>query len=124
MGMDRRDFFKWFGVGVGAAPAVKAVVTMPDATPEQFPGYKQLNSAFMDVQDGLLYDRIRFEAGQQLPHRIEYFITPVGQRCPYSGVVKTLRHTNLWAPGALHAPNCFLAQRALFAVHPSALLAD
>jgi hypothetical protein len=135
--MDRRAFFKWFGVGVGAAPAVRAVVTMPDAPVVNLPSWEsphvpkphrfidgQLVPYRWDVQDGLLYDRIRFKAGQTIPHYIDLFCTPIGQVCPYTGVTKTYRHTNMYQPGMLYAPNQFLAQRALFAVHPSALQAD
>jgi hypothetical protein len=137
MGMDRRSFFKWFGVGVGAAPAVRSVVTMPDAPVVNRTGQIGLESIrfidghfdpyrrnLWDVQDGLLYDRIRFKAGQTIPHYIDLFCTPIGQACPYTGVTKTHRHTNMYQPGMLYAPNQFLAQRALFAVHSSALQAD
>lgn len=73
-----------------------------------------------DVRDGLLYDRIRLEPGARLPIRMNFFQTPVGQPCPYSGWRhKTFRQTNMYSAGQLNAPCEFLAQRILFAVHPS-----
>ncbi len=139
--MDRRDFFKWLGVGVGAAPAVRAVADMPDAPvvetglgPRQFAD-GQLNAPSHDfstylrriawsVVDGLLYDRIRFQPGQKLPNVIRLFQVPVGQLCTYTNVLKTFRHTNMYTAGQLSAPRQFFAQRVLFAVHPSANDAD
>lgn len=135
--MDRRSFFKWFGVGVGAAPAVKAVMTMPDAPAITYTGsrgpethrfadghFDEWRRNIWDVQDGLLYDRVTFKPGELLPTRIVFFQYPVGQVCFYSNRVKTLRYTNLFGPGHLNPPQQFLAQRALFAAHPRVLDAD
>jgi hypothetical protein len=136
--MDRRSFFKYFGVGVGAAPAVKAVVTMPDRPTVNMPTWNSpevprpirfVDGQFAphniwDVQDGLLYDRVTFKPGELLPMRIVFFQYPVGQICGYTGRIKTLRHTNMWSAGQLNPPSQFLAQRALFAAHPRVLDAD
>jgi hypothetical protein len=130
MDSSRRSFFKWLGVGVGAAPAVKAVTTMPDQPTingQPFAGgaldsVKRASPAWphwYNVVDGLLYDRIRFAPGQRIPNIVHYFQTPVGQICPYSNVLKTYRHTNMYQYGQLAAPREFFAQRVLFAVHPS-----
>jgi hypothetical protein len=117
------------GAGAVAAPAVKAVVELPDHRPEKFTGTGFPIPNLMDVGDGLLYDRIRIGPGRKIPHIMNFFCTPLGQICPYAlqdglQVLKTYRHTNMMMAAQLPPPTEFLAQRILFAVHPSAHQAD
>ncbi len=129
----RRSFFKFLGIGASAAvvaPNVKAAVEVPKtaegaAVLERFnaareSSYEGFLSYCMDVQDGVIYDRIRFKAGMTVPRLLNFFQTPMGQQCPYTGEMKTLLHTSMHGYGMLNAPNQMLVQRVLFAVHPSA----
>lgn len=127
MGMDRRSFMRAVSAGAVSAPTVKSVVSLPDRaeTLGKTPGWtNQLASNMMDVQDAVIYDRIRFRPGQRIPQCMRLFCVPVGQVCSYTAVVKTLRHTNMYQCGQLEAPRELLVQRILFAVHPSAHQSD
>jgi hypothetical protein len=122
------------------APTVKAVKTMPDAPMVRLPivghedhviekrfphpSYPYQYSEVFDIQDNVLYDRIIFPAGSCLPMDVQFFVTNVGQICPYTGCVKSYRHTNMFNPGWLSPPTQFLAQRAIFAVGPKTLDSD
>ncbi len=137
--MNRRGFLGFLGLS-GAAASVKQSVTLPDtpdavekfaagalmqpAPVELRAGRQQSMGYWYDIQDGILYDRIRFAPGATLPAEIRYFLTPVGRDCPYTNVVKTHRHTNMYSHGSLEAPREFLARRIIFAVHPSASTED
>lgn len=135
--MNRRGFFGFLGLGAAAAasPNVKQTEALPlskNATETFAGGYLKypvdwsaaLRPAMWDVRDGMLYDRIRFEAGASLPSTFRFFCTPVGSPCPYTNVLKTFRHTNLFSHGYLEPPRYFLARDLIFAVHPSAAEID
>src|SRR5258707_740098 len=137
--MNRRGFLGFLGLGTGAA-SVKQSVTLPSerdavekfaggalmepARPELRKGRQQLLGRWYDIQDGILYDRIRFAPGATLRAELQYFTTPLGGTCPYTYVTKTYRHTNMTQAAMLAAPREFLVRRIVFAVHPSASIAD
>lgn len=134
--MKRRGFLGMLGLGAAvASPNVKQSEPLP-ATPaavETFAGgyLKHLkqpaavdNWGWFDVRDGILYDRVRFEAGQSLPSHLRLFQAPLGQPCPYTHRVKTLLDTNMHNAGQLCAPNEFLARDVIFAAHPSVSQSD
>lgn len=138
MGIGRRGFLGFLGLAGVAAPTVKQTFTLPDTPVDMryrsyryrgpfdppIPGVPD-HSNYYDVQDGVLYDRVRFEPGATLPIAIEYFLNPVGSPCPYSGVRwKTYKHTNMHMHGQLPAPTEFLARSIMFAAHPSVAEAD
>lgn len=128
-GGSRRSFFKFIGLGgaVAVAPTVKAVEVLPEHESEKFAGgfatrpvdFGGMLSRMVDVQDATAYDRVRLKAGR-VPMRLFFFQTPVGQTCPYSGLVKTWTDTSMCSSGCLSAPYELLVHRVLFAVHPSA----
>lgn len=73
---------------------------------------------YLDVQDSILYDRVTFKPGAELPPFIAMFTHSVGCLCPYMNIVKLHCHTNMRANQTLPAPQSFWIRRIHIAVNP------
>src|SRR5208282_807456 len=60
------------------------------------------------------YDRIRFPFAEPPISGLDFFRTPIGQRCPYSGIRKSFADTNMSASSMFIAPHDLIVKRIGF----------
>lgn len=141
MRLSKRDFLKALGVGggflAGADAASMERVGLPAGqfdrpvgdVCEQFTEQpievdrrialiQSAKSSYFDVIDDIIYDRVVFPAGAEIPQNIRLFSSPLGSRCPYDGQLKDHGRTNMDQSCMLSAPQSFWCRRIRHAFRP------
>jgi len=132
MRVSKRDFLKMVGLSAGTAvvsanpahlPKESGIVELPTTECSDkrdfFPTFSCL-----DARDAVLYDSVEFQPGQRIPRLIHMFQYPLGHPCGYSGEIKAIQDTNMYAAGYMPAPMSFWARTIHVAVSPDTTDAD
>lgn len=118
--VSRNDFLKLIGggsaalgasalsAGVPVHPTRAGLVDEP-AKPKGSPLVID-ESKYFEATEAVVFDRIIFDPGTQIPSYITMLSTPVGQHCPLTGRIKTLGFTNLHTACGFPAPYSFFVR--------------
>jgi hypothetical protein len=137
MRLSKREFLKSLGIGAAVtslansprAANMGAPPNLSEPALTEAPGPRTLPPSaipgdWFDCEDDILYDRVTFSPGAELPEYVRFFSVSIGHSCPHTGVVKTHSHTNVDIACCLPAPSSFWVRRIHVGIDPSAIPAD
>jgi hypothetical protein len=125
---NRRNFLKLFSSTTAAAASVATIGVLPEKSMRlrsrpraggrvhRFPG----DGGGVHVRDHMVYDRVRFPKGMELPAYWPFFCHPIGHCEPGTFRVRTFADTNLERGNQFPPPSSMLVERLLLTFEPGA----